>query len=143
MLFRCGTPPFQFFVQTDTENFLRGEEVVDTLFQTVCINVFAEVRNIGYLLLRRSSHFTNERNAASGCENSSRLLKIRSRFGQSVTPQFRPMGYNSKHSFREYSGIISVSCTVFFSILCFISTNEYHNVFYNLIPVTHQASSLH
>ena len=32
MLFRCGTPPFQFFVQTDTENFVRGEEVVDTLF---------------------------------------------------------------------------------------------------------------
>lgn len=51
LLFRCGTPPFQFFVQTDTENFVRGEEVVDTLFQTVCINVFAEVRNIGYLLL--------------------------------------------------------------------------------------------
>ena len=50
VLFRCGTPPFQFLVQNDTENFVRGEEVVDTLFQTVCINVFAEVRNIGYLV---------------------------------------------------------------------------------------------
>lgn len=56
-----GTPTFQVFVQADTEDFVRSEEaVVDTLFQTVCINVFAEVRNIGYILLRRSSHFTNE-----------------------------------------------------------------------------------
>ena len=30
-------------------------------------------------------------------------------------------GYSSEHSFLEYNGRISVSCTVFFSILYFIS----------------------
>ena len=54
-----GSPTFQVFVQTDAENFVRSEEaVVDTLFQTVCIDGFTEVRDIGYLFrfLRRSSH---------------------------------------------------------------------------------------
>ena len=54
-----GTPTFQVFVQADAENFVRSEEaVVDTLFQTVCIDGFTEVRDIGYLFrfLRRSSH---------------------------------------------------------------------------------------
>ena len=58
-LSRCGTPAFQIFVQTDTENFVRRKEtVVDTLLQTVCIDGFAEVRDIGYLFrfLRRSRH---------------------------------------------------------------------------------------
>ena len=45
-----GSPTFQVFVQTDAENFVRSEEaVVDTLFQTVCIDGFTEVRDIGYL----------------------------------------------------------------------------------------------
>ena len=54
-----GPPTFQVFVQADAENFVRSEEaVVDTLFQTVCIDGFTEVRDIGYLFrfLRRSSH---------------------------------------------------------------------------------------
>ena len=54
-----GSPTFQVFVQADAENFVRSEEaIVDTLFQTVCIDGFTEVRDIGYLFrfLRRSSH---------------------------------------------------------------------------------------
>ena len=54
-----GSPTFQVFIQADTEDFVRSEEaVVDTLFQTICINGFAEVRDIGYLFcfLGCSSH---------------------------------------------------------------------------------------
>ena len=59
MLSCRGTPTFQVFIQADTEDFVRSEEaVVDTLFQTICINGFAEVRDIGYLFcfLGCSSH---------------------------------------------------------------------------------------
>ena len=38
---------------------------------------------------------------------------------------YKRQGYNSVHSFREYSGRINVSCTVFFSILYFMGITHF------------------